>query len=131
MTNDLDVLLVEDSAFFRDVILAYLRPLNLKIEMADNGSNAIEILTRLPIPRLIICDVHMPDMDGIELTRRLRMLPPPYEPYILMLTSSADVATVKEAMQAGANGYVVKLPPREEFVKRIYGILTARPRATA
>jgi response regulator of citrate/malate metabolism len=57
-------------------------------------------------PRLVLLDVYLPDASGLEVIRRLRRRPDP--PDVIMLTAASDLATVREAMQAGALHYLVK-----------------------
>ncbi|NTW69059.1 MAG: response regulator [Chlorobiaceae bacterium] len=65
------VLLVDDSALNRDLLAMYLRDAGLAVTVTDNGGHALEILMSQDF-ELLITDIHMPTMDGLELTRRIR-----------------------------------------------------------
>ena len=68
-------------------------------------------------PDLVLLDIAMPGMDGIETTRRLRALPRP--PHVLILTSLSPSGTVERAIEAGAEGFVSKTDAPEEIIRRI------------
>ena len=70
-----------------------------------NAADAIEHASHNP-PDVVLADIAMPGMDGIEATRQLRMLPDP--PHVLILTSLSPNNTVERAIEAGAEGFVSK-----------------------
>ena len=77
-----------------------------------NAADAIEHASHNP-PDVVLADIAMPGMDGIEATRQLRMLPDP--PHVLILTSLSPNNTVERAIEAGAEGFVSKTDAPEDI----------------
>ncbi len=82
----------------------------------SDGHSFLEEVVALH-PDVVLMDIRMPDMDGIETTRRLRALSQDIR--VLMLTTFHDKAYIIEAMKAGANGYILKDTPFEKIVEAI------------
>ena len=80
------------------------------LEVVSTHPNAQEALREIPCcrPEIVLMDIKMPGLDGIECTRLLRGVHPPLPSRILILTDYADEALVFEAMRAGADGYLSK-----------------------
>lgn len=101
------ILVAEDSAATRTAISAMLKRMGYEVVVALNGEEAVD-LARQVNPDLILMDIMMPVMDGIESLKairsevRLRTIP------IVMLTSTTDVRMVTEAIECGANDYIAK-----------------------
>jgi len=91
---------------------------------ASNGSDAIEKIQNGLRPHIILMDVQMPIMTGIEATRRIKMLMP--DVLIIGLTASEDDSTISEMLKAGACGYVLKSAAASELVKTIRSARTNR-----
>jgi len=92
------------------------------LEAAD-GPAALAILSSQSVD-LVISDVHMPEMDGIELTRRIRQLPRHRSTPILIVTTESGSALRDAARKAGATGWIVKPfePPQlQSIVRRVLG----------
>jgi two-component system chemotaxis response regulator CheY len=107
------ILLVDDEAHIRKFISLLLRHLGVKrIFEAKNGSEALEVYER-ERPDLVLLDVNMPVMDGIETLRALRAINP--ECVVVMLTSLANRETIDEAAANGAANYIRKDSPFEEI----------------
>jgi signal transduction histidine kinase len=102
------VLLVDDIAMNRDVIGAFLRAAGHAVVLAESGQDAV----RLALERafdLILMDVRMPEMDGLEATRRIRTLPAPHGQIpILALTAYAFPDQVMQCREAGMDGHIAK-----------------------
>jgi DNA-binding NarL/FixJ family response regulator len=112
------VLLVDDHPFVREGIRVWLQrreSFNVVGE-AGNGQEALEMAIRLQ-PQVIIMDLHMPVMDGLEATRRLRRLLPDTRVLILSFHDGRDV--LPKVMNAGARGYVSKSAPLLELGRAI------------
>ena len=112
----LRVLVVDDHAFYRSGLRAMLAGEGLAVTEAASGAAALESARR-EAPDVVLMDVHMPGMSGIEATRRLgdaaRAVP------VVMLTVSADERDVVAAVRAGARGYVLKDATVEEIVASV------------
>jgi DNA-binding NarL/FixJ family response regulator len=111
----LRVLLVDDHTFYRSGLRSMLAGEGLGVTEASSGATAIEIVATAA-PDVVLMDLHMPGMSGIEATRRLSettAVP------VVMLTVAADDRDVVEAVRAGARGYVLKDAPLEEIVASV------------
>ncbi len=86
------------------------------VGVANNGADALE-LTRTTQPDLVLMDLKMPRMNGIQATKAIRDQFP--DARILVLTTYADEDWVIDAIRAGAAGYVLKDTPQEELLKAI------------
>lgn len=116
------VLLVDDHVLFRSGVAGLLRQQE-EFEVvgeAQDGEEALEKATEL-MPDLILMDVYMPKMNGLETTRRLKEVLPYVR--IVMLTASDEDKDLFEAVKAGAHGYLLKkINPRELF-QNLRGVL--------
>lgn len=84
---------------------------------ASNGADALEKIQTGLRPHVVLMDVHMPVMTGIEATRRLQIMMP--DVLVIGLTASEDDATIAEMLKAGAVGYVLKSAAASDLVKTI------------
>src|SRR5208337_940040 len=105
----MQALVVDDSAVYRKLIGDYLRSWGFGVTLAVNGTEAWRILEQPDSPKLALLDWVLPDLDGIELCKRIRKADPsrPYV-YVILLTSNEGRQNMLEAMQAGADDYLVK-----------------------
>lgn len=117
----LKLLLVDDHTVFREGISALL---DLEDDMevvggASRGEEALRLAAELH-PDVILLDIAMPDMDGIEICQRLKDILP--NAAVLMLSASDNEETVTAALTAGASGYVVKTINHQRLVEGIRAI---------
>ena len=116
------VLIVDDHAIVR----AGLRALLLEEETFElvgealGGYEAIEMVEKIK-PDVLILDLSMPDLDGISVTRQLKPQFPDLK--ILILTLHEDEALLKEALKAGASGYILKRAAEAELISAIHVII--------
>jgi len=101
------VMVVDDDNTTRKILGLYLKGMGYETVFAENGIDAIEKLVSNEV-HLILTDLNMPYMDGIELTRTLKSNPDLSRIPVLMITTEDDVIEREKAYQAGANGYLVK-----------------------
>ncbi len=104
----MQILIVEDDSTSRSMLSAVLKKYGHEPVEAVNGFEAWEVLQNPDAPRLVILDWMMPEMDGMEVLRRVRALPDARPPYILMLTSKTDKVEIIAGLDAGANDYLPK-----------------------
>ena len=112
------VLIVDDHAFIRRGVQTILHPFP-EWELcgeADNGSDAIRMAEELK-PEVIIMDLSMPGLNGIEATRAIRKTQPAMKIVLLTLHESAEL--VRSAFRAGARGYLLKTDAEQELVKAL------------
>ena len=105
----MQALVVDDSAVYRKLIGDCLRSWGFGVTLAETGSEAWRILEQPDAPKLVLLDWVLPDLDGIELCQRIRQAGSsgPYV-YVILLTSNEGRQNMLEAMQAGADDYLVK-----------------------
>ena len=102
------ILAVDDSASMRQLVKATLQGAGYEIVQAANGVEALKYAKTQAVPRLVLTDVNMPDMDGLTLLRELRMLDNYKHVPILMLTTESGQDIKKRGREAGATGWLVK-----------------------
>jgi DNA-binding NarL/FixJ family response regulator len=116
------VLIVDDHAAIRRGVQAILHPFP-EWEFcgeADNGNDAIRMAAALK-PDVIIMDVSMPGLNGIDATRVIRKTQPEVKVVLLTLHDSAEL--VRSAFRAGARGYLLKTDAEQELVKALAEIV--------
>jgi len=122
----LDVLIVDDSAAIRKILHRVLMqaevPLGRVLEASD-GLEALEKLKREKVG-LILSDINMPNMDGIELLTRLKADQAFKTIPILMITTEGSQAKVMQALELGAAGYVRKPFTAEQIKEKLAVILS-------
>lgn len=117
------MLLVDDQEFVRQGLKTLLetKPDLQVVGEAENGKRSIEQLEMLaPLPDVVLMDIRMPVMDGVEATKQICQQFPGIK--ILVLTTFNDTQYVAEALRFGAKGYLMKDTPIEELAKAIRSI---------
>jgi two-component system chemotaxis sensor kinase CheA len=99
------ILVVDDAMMIRELLRAMLDRAGYDVIVAPDGQDALELLPRAD---LVITDVEMPGMGGVELTRAIRAAPEHAGLPILMLTTRASEEDRRRGMEAGCDGYLVK-----------------------
>jgi len=100
-------LIVDDSRMIRKVAGRILKDLKFKSDEAENGQEALK-KCRSEMPDAILLDWNMPVMDGMTFLKALRQVPHGDEPIIVFCTNERDVAKISQALEAGADEYVMK-----------------------
>jgi DNA-binding NarL/FixJ family response regulator len=111
----LRVLLVDDHAFYRSGLRSMLAGEGFAVMEAGSGAAAVALVASTP-PDVVLMDLHMPGMSGVEATRILGETSPVP---VVMLTVSADDRDVIAAVRAGARGYVLKDASLEQIVASV------------
>jgi NarL family two-component system response regulator LiaR len=121
----MQVIICDDQATVRDglVMLLKLEPDIDIVGTAEDGAEAVEMAADKK-PDLILMDLKMPIMNGVEATRQVKMRHP--EIKVVVLTTYADDEWVFDSIQAGASGYLLKDTPREELIKAVRGTVTGK-----
>ena len=141
--NDVEILLVEDNSYDAEMTIRALKKMNLanSLVRVEDGGEALDFLFGRGAyssreitnrPRLILLDIKMPRIDGIEVLRQIKsdeatkMIP------VVVMTSSKEDQDVVTSYQLGANGYVVKPVDFEGFARAVsslgfYWLLTNQP----
>ncbi len=102
------VLVVEDDVRNIFALSSVLEPKGAKVEIARNGREALEALRDKPAVDLVLMDIMMPEMDGLEATRRIRKQPQFAKLPIIALTAKAMIDDREQCIAAGANDYIAK-----------------------
>lgn len=121
----LDVLIVDDSAAIRKILQRVLVQADValgKVIEANDGNEALERLKSQSVG-LILSDINMPNMDGLELLARLRADAAWKSVPIIMVTTEGSQNKVMQALQLGANGYVRKPFTAEQIKEKLVGII--------
>ena len=117
------ILLVDDEAHIRKFVGLILKQLcSPRLLEASNGVEALEIYKREK-PDLVLLDVNMPNMTGLETLKKLRELNP--DCIAIMLTSLVNRQTVDEAIELGASNYIRKDNSKEEIARELTETITA------
>jgi len=122
------LLVVDDDAFIARLLEIECSAAGYDVRTAGSGDRALE-LAQERCPDLILADVMMPNMDGFELTRRLRMDERTAGAKVILLTARGMSADRLEGFAVGADDYVIKPFDTPELLARI-GEVLARPRTT-
>lgn len=119
------VIICDDQAIIRDGLEMLLK-LEKDIEVvgqAPDGAEAVELVKKVQ-PDLVLMDLKMPGLNGIEATRQIRAAYPQIK--VLVLTTYDDDEWVFDAIRAGASGYLLKDTPREEVIKAVRGTVAGK-----
>jgi len=121
------VLIVDDDNEFQRMVGMTLKSEEYELFFAQDGIEALKT-ARKEIPDVMVCDVMMPSLDGIELTRLLKADERTRHIHIILLTASADSEDVERGLLAGAGDYFVKPFSPLNLLDRIYAVLTEKSR---
>ena len=126
--NRLGIMVVDDSALTVKRLVTMLEQLGHEvIKTCKSGLEAVQTIEYLvnkarSLPDLITMDITMPDMDGIEATRRILTVAP--QALIIMVTSHGQEQMVMDAIAAGAKGYVLKPIKQDKLQESIKKVMT-------
>jgi len=119
-----DVMIVDDSAVIRKVLRRILIQADVvlgNVVEAGDGVEALEKLRTEPV-HLILSDINMPNMDGIQLLTALKAQDASKHIPVIMITTEGSAARVMEAVQLGASGYVRKPFTMEQIKEKLTGL---------
>jgi two-component system, chemotaxis family, chemotaxis protein CheY len=118
-------LIVDDSSVMRKIIERSLRQAGLEsliVLEAGTGIEGLEVLKSRRVD-LILSDINMPSMDGLEFVRQLREMQLAAEVPVVMITTESSEEHVKQAIQAGASGYIRKPFTADQVKQRVLPLL--------
>lgn len=122
------VMIVDDDEFQRKIVARILEPEKYRLVFAASGAEALNLIGR-GLPDVVLMDVQMPGMDGIEATRRLKAVPLFAKVAVIMLTGKSESAVVVDCLSAGAADFVVKPVDRLKLLAKV--ARWSRPQAGA
>ncbi len=113
------VLIVDDSPTARALLSSRLKRYNFRVSLAENGAKALEILKANKDIGLVVTDYNMPDIDGFELTRRIRSVRGSHELRIIGVSSSTNRLLSARFLKVGGNDFMLRPFIDEEFYCRV------------
>lgn len=119
MSEPIRVLVVDDQALVREGLTTLLSTADgiESVGAASDGEQAIELCQRLS-PDVVLMDLNMPRLDGVEATRRIRAAAPQIE--VVVLTTHSDESSILDALRAGARGYLTKDAGIAEIARAVH-----------
>lgn len=116
------IITVDDAVTIRKMVTFTLQPTGHRILEAGDGVQAFEIIQKQPVD-LILTDINMPNMDGIELTRQIRTLPAYGRTPIILLTTESEPNKKAQGKEAGASGWIVKPFQQDQLLALVSKVL--------
>lgn len=101
-------LVVDDSNTIRIILTAYLKKLGFDVTVAINGREALDRLHGMAKADIVLVDWNMPEMDGLSFVRAVRAENEYATLPLMMVTTNVELTNVAEALDAGANEYMMK-----------------------
>src|SRR5262245_54410557 len=123
--DDVDALIVDDSSVMRKIVERSLRQAGIKlgnVYEAGNGAEALAVLSEHPV-HLILCDINMPVMDGLEFVKQLAGVHNAKDVPVVMITTEGSESHVVQALSAGARGYIRKPFTAEQVKEHVIPVL--------
>jgi two-component system chemotaxis response regulator CheY len=121
------ILIVDDSSVMRKIVERALRQAGLDslvVHEASNGTEGLDLLRAKQVD-LILSDINMPSMDGLEFLRQIQAQKLAPDVPVVMITTESSEEHVKQAIQSGARGYIRKPFTAEQVKERVLPLLTA------
>jgi two-component system chemotaxis response regulator CheY len=115
MSKNILCLVVDDSRAIRRVAGDMLTRLGFKVAEAEHGAAAVEFC-KTTVPDFVLLDWNMPEMDGITCLREMRAMNLSPRPFVVMCTTENGMTKIQEALQSGADEYIMK-PYDQEVLK--------------
>lgn len=122
-------LIVDDSSVMRKIVERCLRQAGIELNQvleAGNGAEALSVLKDNPVD-LILCDINMPVMDGLEFVKQLAGVPNAKGVPVVMITTEGSEAHVVQAISCGAKGYIRKPFTAEQVKEHVLPVLAGKP----
>lgn len=113
------ILIAEDDDVSRRVLQLTLAAAGHEVVATTNGAEAVAVLETENAPQLAVLDWMMPQVDGLEVCRRLRRSQTDTPVYIILLTAKTEKSSIVEGLGAGANDYITKPFDRQELRARV------------
>ena len=115
------LMIVDDSATMRKIIMRTVRMSGLEFDQpqeAGNGKEAIEKLKTVSVD-IILCDINMPEMGGLEMVKKVREMPACNNTKIVMVSTESSQELIDGVIAGGANGFITKPFTPERFLEKL------------
>ncbi len=116
------ILIADDDSEMRESLASLLEDSGYKVIRAENGEEAVEMAAK-DLPSLIMLDIHMPKMDGLNACKAIKSNPVTKPIPVVMLTVEGSIAEIRQAIGYGASTYITKPSSKDEILKVIKNIL--------
>jgi DNA-binding response OmpR family regulator len=116
------ITVVEDDAFLADLLVQRLRAAGFAADFVSNGLAALSVI-RSQMPDIVLLDIEMPDMDGLEICRRLKREPETARIGVIIVSARSEVVDRVVGLEIGADDYVVKPFEPREVIARVHSVL--------
>ncbi len=121
------ILIVEDNAINAKRLAHFLHAGGHQTIVAKNAIVALTILSSIKDVQLIITDLHMPEMNGLDFMAKVKASPTWQSLPIIVVSAQSDVGTVRRAGGLACNGFLVKPIEKEQLLTRVEQLLTRTP----
>lgn len=122
MTGKVDILIVDDQAGIRNLLSVVLEEDNYRVATAANGEEGVRLAADLQ-PELVLMDIKMPVMDGIEALKRIRSFDQNVK--IVIMTAYGEANAVKSLLKYGCTGYIMKPFDIIKLKQYLYNLLSS------
>lgn len=112
------ILIVDDDIMYQEILRSMLEPEGYRVTTASNGEQAISMMIRVN-PDIILMDLNLPGVDGIEITRTIKFHEKLINTPVIMLTGNSQKDTVKKALMAGINDFIVKPSDKATLLQKV------------
>jgi two-component system chemotaxis response regulator CheY len=129
--DGITALIVDDSSVMRKIVERSLRQAGItlaRVFEAGNGAEALSVLAENRVD-LILCDINMPVMDGLEFVKQLSGVPNAKDVPVVMITTEGSEAHVVQALSCGARGYIRKPFTPEQVKEQVVPVLAGNQEA--
>ena len=115
------LMIVDDSATMRKIIMRTVRMSGLEFDRTEEAGNGVEALEKLGSETvdIMLCDINMPEMSGIELVKKVRQMDSCKETTIIMVSTESSQDIVDSTIADGANGFITKPFTPEVFQEKL------------
>lgn len=115
------LMIVDDSATMRKIIMRTVRMSGLEFDRIEEAGNGLEALEKLEAEALdiVLCDINMPEMNGMDFVKNARQLPACSNTKIIMVSTESAQETIDTVMADGANGFITKPFTPENFHEKL------------
>ena len=124
------ILVIDDEAAMQELIRVILERFGFELIPALNVSTAVEVLRQKPLPDLVLLDMMLPDIDGLELLRQIRETKVFDNLPIIIVSAMVDSDRIRKGLEMGADRYITKPAISHNLLKTVQEVLKTGRRTT-